>query len=106
MWMVVAVPVLLSAGPDPRRFVEQATALEAKGQLDEAEAALRRGLAAHPHHAELLYDLGLNLVLRDRWAEAIEAFTLCAQAAPGNFAGWWGLGRSYEAVGQADRAVA
>lgn len=89
----------------PRLYSVQASAFDARGEYAKGEAALRKGLTVEPNNAELAYNLGVNLGTRDRWDEAIEAFSACAAAAPENPSGWWGLGRSYEAMKQKDRAV-
>lgn len=60
-----------TALPTPDVHVELAVMLRSSQRLRDAEAAVRRGLAAHPDHAFLLEALGVILLELDRASDAI-----------------------------------
>ncbi|MBX3155676.1 MAG: tetratricopeptide repeat protein [Deltaproteobacteria bacterium] len=55
----------------PEAHVELAIMLRSSRRLDDAEAAVRRGLETHPDDARLLEALGVILIELDRKAEAV-----------------------------------
>lgn len=96
---------LKGAGQSSRLYAVLAQAYGARGDAEGALASLQRGLEVDPTSGELLYNLGVHYGSREKWADAIAAFTACARAEPENPSGWWGLGRAYEAVAEPGRAV-
>lgn len=90
---------------DARRLVQQhpgrsaadwfnlAFMLEARGELDEAEAAFRRALELDPKLDRAWYGLGLTLIRQRRLEEAADALRRNTQLQPMSPYGWYQLAR-------------
>lgn len=90
---------------DARRLVQQhpgrsaadwfnlAFMLEARGELDEAEAAFRRALDLDPKLDRAWYGLGLTLIRQRRLEEAADALRRNTQLQPMSPYGWYQLAR-------------
>lgn len=72
--------------------------------LDEAQALLARGVAAHPTDARLQFELGVTLLLRGQAALAVTPLQAAVTAAP-SLDGWVNLGDAQSLAGhRADAA--
>ncbi len=75
---VVAACGLASCGKSPDELSQQAKALLAKGQQEEARLLWQKAIQADPNHAGAHYELGLLDQKAERYAEAIEHFRSAA----------------------------
>jgi tetratricopeptide (TPR) repeat protein len=80
------------------------SAYDGLGDYAKAESAFRRGLEAAPNDALLRYNLGVNLKLQERWAEAASSFQIALRLRPMHASAWKGLAEAEERMGLAVRA--
>jgi predicted Zn-dependent protease len=71
------------------------------GQPARAVGPLEKVVAAEPAHAEARRMLGDALLALERFDAARRHYRALVDAVPGNAAGWYGLGRSYEGLAAA-----
>jgi len=76
-----------------------------EGDLDEAEAELRRALELHPSSGESHRDLGILLSRRNRLEEAGTELLRAAELLPGDAAVHYNLGRVLRKAGKANEAA-
>lgn len=69
-----------------------------------AEGAFRRGVEAAPNDAVARYNLGVNLTLQERWAEAASSFQDALRLRPTHASAWKGLAGAQEQLGHGTRA--
>lgn len=74
------------------------------GRYDKAEAAFRRSVEALPGDARASYNLGVNLALQSRLADAAASYLEALRAEPGYVSAWNGLAVALEAQGRNARA--
>ena len=86
--------------------VNDAEALAAKGQLDEAIAELEKALAIEPENARAHDNLGVALARQGHYAEAIPHYEEALKLDPQYSAIHHSLGRALAAVGRLDEAIA
>ncbi len=88
------------------RQLATATAHHQAGRLEEALAAYRALIAAHPAHAELRYRAGVALMALRRFDEAEEQLARAAQLEPGQPAAWLSLGLARREMLRHEEALA
>ncbi|HOX67510.1 MAG TPA: tetratricopeptide repeat protein [Burkholderiaceae bacterium] len=86
--------------------VQRLVGLLNAGQWAQAEAEVRKALAAHPQALVFLNLLGSALAGQSRWAEAIESFSRVAAVAPQSMETHSQLGMLYSQLGRREDAVA
>ena len=69
-----------------------------------AEGAFRRGVEAAPKDAVARYNLGVNLTLQERWADAASSFQDALRLRPTHASAWKGLAAAQEQLGHGTRA--
>ena len=72
-FFLVALPVAAQVPAAERGVIREAGVLEARGRLDDAEAALERFLASEPGSAAALFALDRVLRAQDRWLDVLPA---------------------------------
>lgn len=75
------------------------------GDYAKGEAAIRRGLAAAPDVAMNHYNLGINLRLQKRGAEAVEPFIEALKRKPDYTSAWIALGVTLKEIERPERAL-
>lgn len=75
------------------------------GDYAKGEAAIRRGLAAAPEVAMNHYNLGINLRLQKRWADAVEPFLEALKRKPEYTSAWIALGVTLKDLERPERAL-
>lgn len=93
------------AKPLPQLFAVLATAHDALDHYAEGEAVLRRGLAIAPTDANLNFNLGVNLNLQGRLADALAPLEQATVSDPRWASAWYGLGRVLLSQGKAAKAL-
>ncbi|MFN7929054.1 MAG: tetratricopeptide repeat protein [Blastocatellia bacterium] len=83
------------------------TVLFYKGDYNEAEKALKEGLALKPDHVVSLYSLGEVHLAQQRWQDAVDVFKKCMGAEDGPFVppSHYGLGIAYLRSGNREAAM-
>lgn len=76
------------------------------GQLVQAEAAARKGLAGHPQALVFHNVLGSALAGQRKWADAVESFKQVVSIAPQSMEAHSQLGMLYSQLGRREEAVA
>jgi len=79
-------------------FQKHARRLLAKGQIDAAEAAYRRGVERNPDEAALHNELGDVLAVQNRFDEAVECYRKALKLNPNDDDAWHDLGVSLAAL--------
>jgi tetratricopeptide (TPR) repeat protein len=77
---------------------------DALKQPAKAEAAFRRGLERDPKGWDLNFNLGVNLSMQERYAEAIPFYLTGLKDRPDHISAWYALGRAYQSLPRAPRA--
>lgn len=95
----------LKADPKSRLFFPMAEELRKGGQLQEAEQALRTGLANHPAYLSAWVSLGRILREQKKDADAVTALTTALTLDPGNVVAARLLADSYLALGNKVEAI-
>lgn len=80
-------------------------AYDSLGQLEKGETALRRALEGMPENPAAHYNLGVNLSLQRKWADAAEAFQATLQRKADHQGAWFGLGASLDKLDRPARAL-
>jgi tetratricopeptide (TPR) repeat protein len=75
------------------------------GQLANGEAALRRVIDGVPDNPMAHYNLGVNLRLQERWADAAASFQDALRLKADLKSAWFGLGESVEELDQPARVL-
>ena len=89
----------------PALLVELAEALTAAGQGTEAVPVLREALSLSPEDRYALCALASALLDQDQPLEAAPLWQRAVRARPDDAAGYLGLGRAYQALGEPGRAT-
>ncbi len=94
----------IALDPDPDYRFARAMCLLNVGDLDAAEADLRRSLEQRPGHAEALYNLGKLLVDRGEYAAGLEPLRACLERQPGHLEARFLLGIAASHTGDPEAA--
>jgi len=81
-----------------------AAALDAEHEHAKGEAALRKGLAQDPDNADLQFNLGINLCLQQRCADAVPPLTRAVHLAPRWPSTWYATAEAMTQAGHPARA--
>ncbi|WP_165219664.1 tetratricopeptide repeat protein [Aquisphaera insulae] len=95
----------LQRGEDAGLLELLGLAIEREGDLDGAERAWRRALAAEPDHPETLLDLGRLYLGQHRLDEAAEILEHAVRRSPTSIDSVYSLARAYRLRGDLSKAV-
>lgn len=88
----------------PQVYSTLAAALDAEREFAKGEAALRKGLALEPENADLQFNLGINLCLQKRCAEAVGPLGKAVHLAPRWASTWYATAEAMTQAGHPARA--
>jgi tetratricopeptide (TPR) repeat protein len=98
----LACGLVLSEAPEPTDaqgyFHKHGRRLLAKGEVEAAESAYRRGVERNPDEAALHNELGDVLAVQNRFDEAVECYREAVKLNPQDADGWHDLGVSLAAL--------
>jgi tetratricopeptide (TPR) repeat protein len=104
VWLTAGL-VVVAQSADPLAAFKRAVSLQQAGNFEDAAAAYREFLAAHPKNVEARSNLGVVLTRLGRFQEAIEAYREALEVDPANTAVRLNLGIAlYKAARYADAA--
>lgn len=89
----------------PQLYATLASAYDGLGEYAKGEAALRRGLKQNEKSADLQFNLGINLYLQKRYADAAAPLLEATKLKPDWPAPWFALGEVMKKTGYAQRAA-
>ncbi len=100
--------LVLHGTPDPTEtigyFHKHGRRLLARGEVEEAERAYRRGIERNPHAAALYNELGDVLAVQNRFDEAVKAYRRAVEFDPDDDDAWHDLGVSLAALNRGRQA--
>jgi tetratricopeptide (TPR) repeat protein len=103
---IEALDRAIALEPDPDYLFARAMCALNVGDLDAAEADLRRCLAGRPEHTEALYNLGKLLVDRGDYAAGLTPLRSCLERQPGHLEARFLLGLAASQTGDPEAARA
>ncbi|EIM30505.1 GNAT family N-acetyltransferase [Microvirga lotononidis] len=80
-------------------LLQQVSALEQAGRLDEAERGYREALGSQPDCPAVLYRLGVLMIMKGNFCEAESMFRATIEAEPSSCKAWFRLAQSLQAQG-------